>query len=234
MFHVHTLDPAPVPPVRDRHVLVGVDSSETALEAALWAAREAELREVTLVLATGADRDVATATGLNPGFSESFYDYLQSKSLSAINGAADAVSARYPDLRIEKVFGWNRPSRLLSFLSRAAELTVVGETGAGVLSRLLVGATALEVVSEAQSPVAIIRGASTSEVADRSVVVGLDGSQLSADAAKTAFAHAALHRCGLVLVRPRLRDSRSLRDGQRPELACRAGQAQAGTGREHP
>ncbi|GAB3135337.1 universal stress protein [Tsukamurella serpentis] len=200
MFQVRSLDGVLPPPVRDPHVLVGVDGSERSVRAALWAAREAQARRLPLVLATGADDDAAPATGLNPGFSEAFFEDLHQRSVTGLDEAAAAVSAAFPKLRVERVFGWSRPSRLLCFLSRTAVMTVVGSTGARLLSRVLVGSTAMEVVGHAHSPVAVVRGEAGSGRTRGPVVVGVDGSELSAGALRTAFELAGRYRAELVAV----------------------------------
>jgi nucleotide-binding universal stress UspA family protein len=81
-------------------------------------------------------------------------------------------------------------------------MLVVGRTGAGGFTGMLVGGTAATVASHAHSPVAIIRGRQdTTMIPDSGpVVVGIDGSPNSEPAIAVAFEEASLRGVPLVAV----------------------------------
>jgi nucleotide-binding universal stress UspA family protein len=84
-----------------------------------------------------------------------------------------------------------------------ADLLVVGPRGQGGVAGLLLGSTAVALAQQAPCPLVVVRGAhhlTPGEAAGR-VVVGTDGSALSAPAVRFAFAEAERRGVGVVAVR---------------------------------
>jgi nucleotide-binding universal stress UspA family protein len=74
--------------------------------------------------------------------------------------------------------------------STRADTVVVGSRGLGAVKEALLGSTSLQLVAHARCPVVVVREVGEPD-ADAPVVVGADGSSLSADATGYAFAQAA-------------------------------------------
>lgn len=112
--------------------------------------------------------------------------------------ALTRATAAAPELRVtaEVVTGAVVPV-LLDEASRAA-LVVLGDRGLGGFTGLLVGSVAVQVAAHAPGPVLVARGSAR---AGGPVVVGVDGSTVSAAAAEFAFAEAAAREAELVVLR---------------------------------
>lgn len=83
-----------------------------------------------------------------------------------------------------------------------ADLLVVGPRGEGGVAGLLLGSTAVALAQQSPCPLVVVRGAhhlSAGEAAGR-VVVGTDGSSLSAPAVRFAFAEAERRGVGVTAV----------------------------------
>ncbi|HUR08953.1 MAG TPA: universal stress protein, partial [Nonomuraea sp.] len=111
-------------------------------------------------------------------------------------GRCDRCGSRFPVCA---------PAAALIDASRDAALVVVGHRGLGGFTGLLVGSVGVQTAAHAACPVVVVRD-SPSGASDEAgpatgqVVVGVDGSDLSNLAVDFAFAHAALHRLGVVAV----------------------------------
>ena len=80
-------------------------------------------------------------------------------------------------------------------------MAVVGSTGAGALETLVSGTTVMQVVNRAHCPVTVFRSEAPSPGPDhRSVVVGVDGSELSSLAITTAVEFATFFDVPLLAV----------------------------------
>ncbi|GAB3131963.1 universal stress protein [Tsukamurella serpentis] len=178
------------------YVLVGVDGSERSQAAAAWAADEAVRRSTPLVIASAADT-AAAALGFNLTASDSFYSYLKGQTDEALASAKAAALAAHPDLEVGSVSAAAKPVDLLVELSKNARVTVVGDTGVGAFSRVLIGSVAQGVARKVTGPVAVVRGTAAP---DGAVVVGVDGSETSAAAVRAAFENASARGADLVAV----------------------------------
>lgn len=178
-------------------VVVGIDGSQSALEAARWAAEEAARRgaSVRLVSAFGwVDEPLMGHPGMGPRRREIMLDQVR-RGLAA---AEAAVVAQAPGVGVgsEVVVGF--PIAVLVGESRRAELVVVGDRGLSRVGGLLLGSVAQGLASHGGCPVAVVRGASGS--ASAPVVVGIDGSPVSEAALAFAYEEAALRGAPLVAV----------------------------------
>ncbi len=140
-------------------VVVGVDPSDSARHAALWAADLAanQGRPLHLVHAEPG----APASGQDP-------DWVRELLDAALRSGAPA----------EPQFVRGGPSERLVELSAGAYLVVVGSYGTGAQAGMLAGDVALALVDRAHCPVAVVRGAEPGVPPRRDgpVVVGVDGS----------------------------------------------------------
>ncbi|GAB1646297.1 hypothetical protein KRMM14A1259_67200 [Krasilnikovia sp. MM14-A1259] len=81
--------------------------------------------------------------------------------------------------------------------ARSAELLILGDRGIGGISGLLLGSVAVQTVTHATCPVLVVRGQARP---DGPVVVGIDGSEISARALEEAAMAAELRHCDLVVL----------------------------------
>lgn len=180
---------------RAQPVVVGVDGSESALDAARWAADEAHRLAAPLLI-------VNVYTWPVTGYPETLiagHDLLKALkrgSDEVLAQAREAALAVAPDLEVavDSVPGDAVP-RLRAHGERSS-LIVVGSRGLGGFSGLLVGSVAVGLAGHVSCPVIVVRG----EPNDGPVVVGLDGSPLSEAAIGFAFEEAAARGADLVAV----------------------------------
>jgi len=174
-------------------VVVGYDGSAGSRTALVWAAREAERRDVPIEVVIAAH-----VGGMPEGAAE---DAIVPDTLAAMakEREADAgrlVSALLPEGRcsIQVVVG--EPAEALLDASATAALCVVGSRGHGPVTRLLTGSVAGSLATHSPCPVVVVRGETARE--DQPVVVGVDGT--AASGAAVDFAAAAAHDRGVPLV----------------------------------
>jgi nucleotide-binding universal stress UspA family protein len=163
-------------------VVVGIDGSDESNRAISYGAWEASRRHVPLrlVLAYQPTPIWGPAT-LKPT------DYVQRQPWvdELLNRAEKQVSEDYPDLPVEVAAINSIPAGMLVDESRRASLVVVGTRAAGGLAGHLHGSVAIQVATHSSAPVVAVRGGSVNDhpvPAGAPVVVGLDGSDVSAAA----------------------------------------------------
>src|SRR5262245_19764802 len=176
-----------------RHpVVVGVDGSESALDAVRWAAGEAVRRQLPLRLVNVHSNPVGLPGGLvEPAAVERALREQGREWLAEAGQAAVEVSAESnPTLVL--ITASAVPALMKE--SRTATLLVLGTRGLGGFTGLMIGSTAVLLAGRARCPMVVVRGAT----ADGPVVVGVDGLPTSEAALAFAFAEAALHGADLV------------------------------------
>lgn len=171
-------------------IVVGVDESDTALEAARWAARIAERLDAPLLLACSVadpSRYIyygGQAAMIAPNFAEE----TRKGAEVALERVRDKILTDHPDLYVDTLLATGSPDVTLVQLSEQARLTVVGAHIDVATGRTLIGPVALRVADHAHGPVAVWRGDPAREVrTDAPVVVGVDGTAGSAGAIALAF-----------------------------------------------
>lgn len=180
--------------------MVGVDGSETSLAAAEWASAFAGKLGLPLHLvhsspAPGPMPEIA----MTPDELAERYRAYRSELLTT---AETVVRRRAPGIELSSVADSEPPAAGVLKAARGAALIVIGATGAGAVERWILGSTALRVVNQAHCPVAVWRGDPEDPAPDdRPIVVGADGSPLSAGATELAFAWAQLFSVPVVPVR---------------------------------
>ncbi|MCV7289311.1 universal stress protein [Mycolicibacterium wolinskyi] len=131
-------------------VVVGIDGSQSALDAAIWAVKEAVSRDIPLRLIyaidptdNGSDHECAARA-------------LATAEL-AIRQAYTAVEATEQPVKIELEVVQDKPIEALFEASRSAAMLCVGATGRDDAARGRIGATAATVAKSAHCPVAVVR-----------------------------------------------------------------------------
>lgn len=148
-----------------RPVLVGVDPSDSARHAALWAADLAANQARPLLLVHAEEE---AGTGQEP-------DWLRELLDAALRSGAAAQARTVP----------GNPIGRLVELSAEAHLLVVGSYGTGAQDGMLAGDVGLALVDRARCPVAVVRGTEPGVPPSRTgpVVVGVADGAAAGDTA---------------------------------------------------
>lgn len=193
--------------------LIGIDGSDTALNALNWAAHDAVLHHSTLRLISVATRaDLARNN-----------DWLHNAEKIATEAGAhtETHTAR------------GKPAAELIEASAQAQRITIGNRGLADTTgtHLPLGSTAETVAMRAHCPAAVIPSTSRPDPA-APVIVGVDGSELSTPALATAFSEASARRVRLIAVHVysdtavdevwgQIEDWHALRDNEEEVLAER-------------
>lgn len=187
------------PPVlRDGPVVVGTDGSEGAVRAVDWAADMAVL--------SGRPLRIVHAFTYVQGFyggdlpaSPEVYQAMEDEGRQFLDRAREQVAARAPELRVETDMPLQGSVPMLVDESERASVLVVGTSGRGGFTGMLVGSTSVSLTAHAQCPVVVVRSGN-GMAREGPVVVGVDGSGVSTAAVTTAFHAASLLGAPLVAV----------------------------------
>ncbi len=131
-------------------IVVGIDGSDAAINAARWAVAEAAGRDIPLRLVYAIAPPHADAP---PGDVDLDIEYGE----TALRAACAAVHAVGQRVKIETDLVVGLPSSVLIDQSRGAAMVCVGSVGIGRLARRVLGSTAEDVAHRAQCPAAVIR-----------------------------------------------------------------------------
>jgi nucleotide-binding universal stress UspA family protein len=167
-------------------IVVGVDGSEHADDALRWAQRDAQLHDHELValLAWGLFNQ------LHVGHEGRFDpDYGPADAAAALAAVVEEAVGAEAAARIHRRAVCDLPARALVDAAKGADLLVVGPRGLGGLRELLLGSVSSACLHHAHCPVAVVRGGRTAAAEGREgrIVVGVDGSEVSARALRWAL-----------------------------------------------
>lgn len=171
-----------------QQIVVGLDGSPESLTAARWAAREAALRNLSLLLVHAFDIPVAGMLGYT--IPAALTDGLYGSGEQVLADAAQEIRQDHPDLEITSRLVQSDPRPILVEASEGAVLTVVGTRGGGRIPEVILGSVALHITAHGRSPVAVIpAGAAVDPVGIQAgpVLLGVDGSRTSEAAVEFAF-----------------------------------------------
>ncbi|MFE9325001.1 universal stress protein [Nocardia sp. NPDC052278] len=168
-------------------IVVGVDDSPTALNAARWAAYLAGAMHAPLLLTYAQPRSATSAQQL----AESIHAPQSADAAHAtLERARQLVYTCDPELTVNAVRPEGPPADALVALSTHARIVVVGARTA--YGDRLVGPTTMQVAQHAHCPVGVWRGANGKPIPrGKPVAVGIDGTELSIPAIAHAFEIAA-------------------------------------------
>lgn len=182
-------------------VVVAVDGSEASNNAVRWAANTAMKRGIPLRLASSYTMpQFLYAEGMVPP--KELFDDLQNETFQKIEDARAIAHEVAPDLKIGHTIAEGSPIDMLLEMSNDVTMIVMGSRGMGGLSGMVMGSVSASVVSHASCPVVVVREDNhvTADTKYGSVVVGVDGSEVSAKATEYAFAEAHARGAELVAV----------------------------------
>jgi nucleotide-binding universal stress UspA family protein len=184
-----------------RAIVVGVDGSAGSDHAIRWATNLAAQRTLGLHVVHGL-RDTTPRYGAGIAVTGMDFDAVREDGERILLDAVELARGTDENVPITTDMPTAPPTPLLTELSRTAPMIVIGHTGAGGFTDMLLGSTAAAVVSHAHCPVLVIRGRfdPPGTPDDGPVVVGVDGSPVSEQAVGVAFEEASARGCPLVAV----------------------------------
>jgi nucleotide-binding universal stress UspA family protein len=177
-------------------VVVGVDGSATARHAVRWAAERARRDGVPLRMVHAYHLPLGHPAGVTED--RSVLDTLRRDGRRWLAEARDVAGVAAPGLTIRTELAAAPPMTVLLRESEHASVLVLGNRGRTALADLLVGSTALALTGHAHCPVVLVRDGADGSPRTGPVVVGVDGTDASADAVAFAFAEAAAGHAPLV------------------------------------
>lgn len=149
-------------------IVVGIDGSQTSLDAALWAIDEAVELNVPLRLVSVIEQDGQPASDPE--------DQSQRKAAAevAVRNALTAVESTGRNVEIEAEILQGRPVQALLEAARSASMLCVGARGLKHATRGRIGSTAAALSASARCPVVIVRTHRTRSGETRAVVIEVD------------------------------------------------------------
>lgn len=177
-------------------VVVGVDGSEESLQAAQWAALEAERRGSLLRIVTVAAMPARMRA--QPGPPRTVADELQEYYAKAVEAAVTRVRQVAPGLDTDTRMLSGPAALAIAQAGSGAALLVVGARGVGGFTALLLGSVSRYVATNAPCPVVVVR--EQTDAIQHEIAVGVRDPQDYSPALEFAFEEAALHGAELVAV----------------------------------
>jgi len=154
-------------------VVVGIDGSRNAVDAALWADNEAVSRDIPLRLVYAIDPQSAATSDAHDAARE------LAKAEIAVRHAFLAVESTDKPVKMEVEILQERPIQALRAASRGAVMLCVGSMGLKHSSRGQIGSTAAALAASAHCPVSIVRCHDPLAARQRCVVAEVDASSVS-------------------------------------------------------
>lgn len=180
-------------------IVAGVDGSEAAYDAAVWAAEEAARRHCQLKLVHAYSIPVVQEyPDYNP-FPNDLGPILRDEGQRMAGRVSVDLRRSFTDLPIRVEVVNEQPTIALRRHSIGAALTVVGSDHVNRFHGVMLGSVALAVASSNTAPVAVIHGGQVQRTTGP-VVVGVDGTHTSDAAVAFAFQDAAVRGTSLLAV----------------------------------
>jgi nucleotide-binding universal stress UspA family protein len=176
-----------VTPQESSPIVIGVDGSDDALRAGLWAAAVAQKTDSPLHIV-----HTRPYSGHNPSDAVAAIRAADIAALEAsgpeaiLSSAEDTLRAGYPDVTVTTANVPAPADEALVELSRKARLIVLGSDRVSVGAAILVGSTTVAVAARSTCPVVAFRGDETA-LTGQPIVLGVDGDEGSRAAIATAF-----------------------------------------------
>jgi len=183
-------------------IVVGTDGSAASIAALAWAAQEAARRALPLHVVHAWSVPLPPVA-MGPAIMHPSDDQLRQAAQAVLDHAVETVRVTSPDVEIVPTLSSGPPVSILLATAEDAAMVVVGRSGLDSFSEFFLGSISMQVVTHAACPVAVI-GEPEEDVDPGPdtgrVVVGIDGSELSVDAAGVAFDEASTRSVGLTLL----------------------------------
>lgn len=176
-------------------IVVAVDGSDGSMAAVRWAATTAARRRKSLHLVA-----FWQVPAMVPGaYQNTVQAALRAEVEDRLARARELVAELVPELAVTQDVQEGHPARGLVAMSEAAALVVMGARGLGLVTGALMGSVSAAVLSHAACPVVVVREDMALDGPDASgpVVVGVDGSDNSRQAAEVAYREADARGVGI-------------------------------------
>lgn len=180
-------------------IVVGVDGSVAAINAALWAIDEAISRDVPLRIVHVIHIGEKTKS---PGDD---YRLEVQYAEASLRAASAAVKATGKPVKVETEILWGPVNPSMIDESRTAAMICVGSTGIGAVAQKLFGSTATTLAEKAACPIAIIRTRETPPDPSDWIVVAVDNTAGDEAIVELALEEARLRHAPLLAVGVRRR-----------------------------
>jgi nucleotide-binding universal stress UspA family protein len=175
-------------------VVVGIDGSDAAIKAAVWAIDEAINRDVPLRL-------IHAVPAANPGSLVDDFSLALEYAETALRTADAALATTNRPVKVETAIVRGSPQDALINESHSAAMVCVGSIGIGRVAATLLGSTAAAVATAAHCPVAIVRSQRGTPAAHTGWIVAAVADTPHNDAVVgQGFAEATLRNAGLIVV----------------------------------
>ncbi|TCC07842.1 universal stress protein [Kribbella soli] len=166
-------------------IVIGYDGSRGSRSALQWAAVTAYRAMAPLRIVEAFE--IVILTRPSPGHIVPL-DAVRTARQKGLDQVADDIRTQYPDLRVETSLVGGSASKTLVEAAQDARLVVIGSRGLGGWSGLMVGSVAVQVTTHANCPVVVVPHDLRARAHEGpTVVVGVDGSKVSAKAIDFAF-----------------------------------------------
>ncbi len=132
-------------------IVVGVDGSESSMQALAWAVSQAELTHSSLLVLSAWHWPVVWGVPLAPPFNPA------EDAETVMKEVLDPIRKTHPDLTIESTIVEGHPAPALIEASRGSDLLVLGSRGHGEFAGMLLGSVSEHCVSNAKCPVLVFR-----------------------------------------------------------------------------
>ncbi|MFJ3099391.1 universal stress protein [Streptomyces hydrogenans] len=173
-------------------IVVGIDGSDEAEAAALWAADEASLRGTGLRLLHARQPWPDSVSQVTARETDSWAEEL-------LTSTAAGLRERHPGLSVSTRIATTGPVPALVEAAEAGALLVLGSRALSGTAGYLVGSVGLAVAGVVERPVVLVR-AGGDVTPEGSVVVGIDARQPADAVLAFSFEEAARRRVGLTAV----------------------------------
>jgi nucleotide-binding universal stress UspA family protein len=177
-------------------IIVGADGSDHSLRAVEWATDEAARRGLPLRILY-AEAPWLYDVPVDPRLG-AVRKWLLAGGREVLDQAVSTARERDPDVDVRAETVPGPASRILLEYAQNAAMIVLGGRGAGTLAGLLLGSTALQVLTHAPVPAVVVRD--LEPAVRREVVVGVDEPESSGSAIGFAFEEAGLRKARLRVV----------------------------------
>jgi nucleotide-binding universal stress UspA family protein len=177
-------------------IVVGTDGSDRSLRAVEWATEEAARRGLPLRILY-AEAPWLYDVPVDPRLG-AVSKWLLTGGREVLDQAIATARERDSDVDVEAEAVPGPAARILLEKAQDAAMVVLGGRGAGTLAGLLLGSTALQVVTHTPVPAVVVRDLESA--VRREVAVGVDGSEVAEAAVEFAFEEASLRKARLRVV----------------------------------
>lgn len=195
-------------------LVVGVDGSQSSLQAVDWAVDEAARYGLPLRLLHASlwERYEGAALAEDLGRPSE-----RAMSEAVVHAAAQHAHQRDPAVKVFTSALPEEPEGALLRASRGARALVTGRRGRGPVTELLLGSVSLAVAARAHCPVIVVRGGRESrDGTHRRILLGVGEAPAGAAAARFAVQEAEARRCALDAVRAWRRPAHETTDDPPP------------------